>query len=353
MSIEELLANESFIRYCKKSNSEDIAYWQRFLEENPAYKPVADKAFELYHDIHHSMDDLSRQENILLQKISAVNAARPVKTVSYHRIGFWLKWSVAACILVAMGYYFYPASSKSVKQITYSAANGERKTLQLPDGTLIILNGGSTLSIDEAFNKTSRNVSLLGEAYFEVKPNKELPFIVYTAYMDVRALGTSFNIKAYAGEKAAETVLIKGLVEVTLKDDNNKKLLLQPYQGVRVNAVPQNTTSQPAAIDAPAHDKAGVVQNIDLQREKEVDAIAWTQNRLIIDDHSLEEIASMLERWYGVNTEFVDQDIREYRYTGAFEKEELTTVLDFLIESKYFRYEIINGESRTLKLYRK
>lgn len=353
MSIEELLADESFVRYCEKSNPADIAYWEKFLEDNPEYTLIAGQAFQLYHEIYHSMFDLSQQENLLRQKLSAETVSQPLRKVKMHRLTYWLKWSAAACVALFIGYYLYTGFSQPDKQIIYATANGERKTLQLPDGTLVILNGGSTVVIEESFNKSSRNVSLQGEAYFDVKPDTSLPFIVYTAYMDVRAVGTAFSIKAYPLEKTAETVLINGLVEVTLKEENNKKVLLQPYQKVSVKGLLQSAPGQSAIVATPVYDTTGVIRQVTAQGEVEVSEIAWTQNRLVIDDHSLEEIAVMLERWYGVNIAFVDQDIRDYRYTGSFEKEELNTVLEFLKESRYFRYEMVNDELRTIKFYRK
>lgn len=352
MSIEELLADESFIRYCNKSSAADIAYWEKILHEYPEHRLVAERAFDLYHELHYAMSDLDQQEDFLRQKLNETVVSQPVRKLRNHGTGFWLKWAAAACVIIVLGFYFYTISPKQEKQITYSSANGERKTLQLSDGSLIILNGGSSVSVDEGFNKNARNVTLQGEAYFEVKPNANLPFIVYTPYMNVRAVGTAFSIKAYPGEKTAETILIKGLVEVTLKEDSNKTVMLYPLQKVSVKGIQKASSGHPV-VAVPAYDTASVLPQVGVQGELEVNEIAWTQNKLVIDDSSLEEIAAMLERWYGVNVEFVDQEIRDYRYTGAFDKEELNTVLEFLKETRYFRYEIVNDESRKLKLYQK
>src|SRR5690606_22571909 len=95
---------------------------------------------------------------------------------------------------------------------------GERKSIQLPDGTKVMLNAGSTIHIAADFNATSRQLTLVGEAFFDVVHNAEKPFIIHTGAMDIKVLGTVFNVRAYPGDKTSETSLLKGSVEVTLKN---------------------------------------------------------------------------------------------------------------------------------------
>ena len=81
-----------------------------------------------------------------------------------------------------------------------------------------MLNAGSTLTMAKDFNEQSREVTLEGEAFFDVSHNPGKPFIIHTTSMNVRVLGTVFNVKAYPADKLAETSLLKGSVEITLKN---------------------------------------------------------------------------------------------------------------------------------------
>ncbi|HEX6846694.1 MAG TPA: FecR family protein, partial [Chitinophagaceae bacterium] len=113
--------------------------------------------------------------------------------------------------------------------------NGNRSKVVLPDGSHVWLNAGSSLDYNiSVFNKNSREVTLNGEAYFDVTKNPEKPFIIHTKKMDIKVIGTAFNIRSYNDEKTAEASLIKGTLEVTLKDRNGQKVLLNPNEKISI-----------------------------------------------------------------------------------------------------------------------
>ena len=93
-----------------------------------------------------------------------------------------------------------------------------------------------------------------------------------------------------------------------------------------------------------------LIQSLTKTDRGDLKEIAWTENKLVFGDDSLEDIAVLLSRWYGVQIEFANDAIRHYRFTGEFEKEELVTVLGFMKESKKFNYEIIPGDPVTYRL---
>ena len=177
-----------------------------------------------------------------------------------------------------------------------------------------------------------------------------MPFIIHANTVQIKVLGTAFNVKAYPCEKSIEASLVKGLVEVTLKDKENRKVLLHPNQKIE-----WKYTGNSRGVDIKKYKKKastdGLIQSLTKTDGGDVKEIAWTENKLIFTDDSLETIAVLLERWYGVQIEFADDAIRYYRFTGEFEKEELATILSFLKESKNFNYEIIPGETMLYKLY--
>ena len=361
MDIEDLLSEESFINYCKQSSPEDIAFWENYIKEHPERGLLVEQAKEKYVQLLNALAhaDLEEQATRLKNSLEQGETAPVIQMEQLERrkqgkVLPLLSKITAAAILVAGVFfivnYFITGRGNGIK--TYVAAYGERKNIQLPDGTVVTLNAGSNIKIDEKYAAETRDVYLEGEAFFEVKHDTSIPFIVHTPAMDVKALGTAFNVKAYLDEKITATSLIKGLVEVTLKEDNNLKMLLYPNQKIewkRPAATTANNNSSAAKATA-ANTTDSLKKKLAVTNSGDIKEIAWKENKLIFDDEEFIDIAALLERWYGAKINFTDSSIRDYRFTGIFEKEDLNTVLDFLKESKSFNYTIEQGETIIINL---
>ncbi|MES1216876.1 MAG: FecR family protein, partial [Bacteroidota bacterium] len=109
-----------------------------------------------------------------------------------------------------------------------STKYGSRSKVELPDGSVVWLNSGSKLTYGKQFGASLREVNLSGEGFFDVVHNAGKPFIIHTAFFDIKDLGTRFNVKCYQEDKTTETSLIEGSVEVTLKKNPAKKYVLTP-----------------------------------------------------------------------------------------------------------------------------
>ncbi|HWW40829.1 FecR family protein [Pedobacter sp.] len=354
MSIADLLADESFINYCKRSSPEDIAQWESYMRDNPGRQELVESARARFIELFNAMAmvNLDEQENLLMNRVNIVEPALVVKMEGSGEqepknvVSPLLKWMIPAAA-VAIGFFFiinYLNRGKKEVPKIFAAAYGERKNIQLPDGSIVTLNAGSKIHIDENYGVSARDIYLEGEAFFDVKQSKDLPFIVHTSAMDVKALGTAFDVKAYPDEKIIEASLVSGLVEVTLKEEKNYKIVLHPNQKVQWK-LPGEGTVPTGKSKIPVNNP---VEDVTKTEEGEVKETAWIQNKLVFTDESFEDIAILLERWYGIKVEFADDAVRNYRFTGIFEKEKLSTVLLFLKESKSFNYEIKSEE--TLKV---
>lgn len=359
MTIEELLSDESFINYCKRISPDDIAVWENYIKKNPDRALLIADAKEQYVQLFNALaladldEQTARLENSLEQKESTpvVQMEKFEKEKRGKVLPLLLKISAAAIIVAGLFVtinYFVGGRDNSK---TYAAVYGERKNIQLPDGSVVTLNAGSNIKINENYGTTTRDVYLEGEAFFEVKHDITRPFIVHTPAMDVKALGTAFNVKAYLNEKNTETSLISGLVEVTLKENNNLKMLLYPNQKIEwqngnTNAVNSNLTK----ANKDTHLTDSLPKKLVVTSTGDIKEIAWKENKLMFDDEEFHNIAILLERWYGVKINFKDTAICHYRFTGTYEKEDLNTVLDYLKESKHFNYTIEPGETLTINL---
>jgi transmembrane sensor len=354
MTIEDLLSDESFINYCKRSSPKDVELWEAYSATNPDAQLLIENAkaefVYLFNAI--AIHDLEEQANRLRSRLDKVEApvvrmqeSREKKSKNFFYL-LRISVAVAAALAIVLFGIKYAASSKKEHLKLFTAAHGERKFFQLPDGSVVTLNGGSKLEIGDDFGISNRTINLEGEAFFDVKHNKKLPFIVHTPAMDVKALGTAFNVKAYPGDKFTETSLLRGLVEVTLNESNNRKMLLHPNEKVQwdqSDKSPGNNTASGEAKNSVSGDTDSLLKKL-VATDAGIREIAWKENKLIFENDSFEDIVPLLERWYGVKISIEDEAIRKYRFTGFFEKEELNTVLNLLQESRSFNYEIEPGK---------
>ena len=264
-----------------------------------------------------------------------------------------LLWSCAALVVAAAIVFFAVqpgtkqiASAEKIAQSEVSTKNGSRTKIQLPDGSSVWLNSSSKLVYsNEHFGGVIREVSLVGEAYFDVVKNPNKPFVIHTAKMDIKVLGTAFNVKCYPGEKTTETSLIRGSVEVTLKD-RQEKIIMKPNDKLILN----NEDSKPLKkIDIPSKQPVVEKSNDEIiklshltifARDSSIVETGWVENRLIFSDEKLEEIAKKMERWYGVTIVIANEKLKKELLTGSFEKETIYQALNALQLTTAFNYKV-------------
>lgn len=215
--------------------------------------------------------------------------------------------------------------------ISYSAAektvHTEWNTLQVPrkgeffislsDGTKVWLNSESRLCYPVAFEGTERRVRLEGEAYFDVSENKSKPFIVEIGKVEVRVLGTAFNLRAYGDEPGLYATLERGRIELNA---DHQKLRLNPNeQGI---------------IDRSSGNMLKQAVNVALYT-------GWKDGRFIFENKSLEEMMKTLERWYDIKVFFKDQAAREVKFSGNLKRyENFEKVTELLEMTKLAQFEI-------------
>ena len=263
--------------------------------------------------------------------------------------------SFIAFIVLATGSIYLFTRKEDIKSPDVQAIssivtkNGNRTTkIVLPDGSQVWLNAGSNLDYNNSvFNKNLREVTLNGEAYFDVTKNAGKPFIIHTKKMDVKVIGTAFNVRSYNDEKTFEASLIRGSIEVTLKDRKDLKIILKPNQKISIPTDEAETAvSKPGKV--PLIKNARSIPPIlvnDLKPNPTfniIGEIAWTQNKLFFDDETLENIGLKMERWFGKKVTIANESLKNVHYTGNYENETLEEVLLSLKLSKLFHYRMGN-----------
>ncbi|KYP13880.1 FecR domain-containing protein [Flavihumibacter sp. CACIAM 22H1] len=267
----------------------------------------------------------------------------------------WLKWMSAACLLLLAGWYFFlKDSSGSGSNQGHSLAlnsevstkNGSRSKVMLPDGTQVWLNAGSKLTYGKDFGASLREVSLTGEAYFDVVKDSSRPFLIHARNVDIKVLGTAFNVKSYPGDKTTETSLIRGSVEVQIKNRPKEKIILKPNEKLVVAVDSDSLVAQPSQprMGNTMRLAPQVVLDQVNYHEKEhvIVETSWVENILIFDEETFAELAPKLERWYGIKIKFTSPEIQNIRLTGSFKGESLQTALKGLKITANFNYDIKN-----------
>ncbi len=272
---------------------------------------------------------------------------------SVDRRPFYQKYRsllVTAACLLAMGtlayLYFGNPHFKKSEYTEIITGKGVRKSVDLPDGTMVWLNGDSRLSYDPQIQKKARReVNLAGEAYFDVAHNNKRPFIIHTNRFSIRVLGTAFNVSAYPGDKKSVTTLIRGSVELTMNDGAHQTIVLKPKEKIALtNPVKKNTTSTGREDLEPG--ETLLIQPLTTVRMADQDYIAetsWKDNKLIFENETMEDIGKKLERWYNVQVT-VSGEIGKFYFTGAFENETIEEALQAMQLIKSFNFKINRNE---------
>lgn len=251
-------------------------------------------------------------------------------------------------ITAILGGYLYidnkSALPNKIAKSEVSTKKGSRTKVQLPDGTTVWLNSSSKLTYDnQNFGNLIREVSLIGEAYFDVVKNKTKPFVIHTAKMDIKVLGTVFNVKCYPGEKTTETSLIHGSVEVSIKD-RQEKILMKPNEKLILINEDKILAEKNTAITNKKNASTPYEPIIELSHltmyptNNEIVETGWVEDRLVFNNESLEDVVSKMQRWYAVSILISDEDLKKELITGSFEKETIYQALKALQFTNKFTY---------------
>jgi ferric-dicitrate binding protein FerR (iron transport regulator) len=221
---------------------------------------------------------------------------------------------------------------------------GSRTKVELPDGSIVWLNSGSTLTYDKQFGDTTREVRLSGEGFFNVVHKASKPFIIHTSYIDIKDLGTQFNVKCYPDDRLTETSLVEGSVEITVKKRGEKYTLKPNQKLVLLNeAIKTETEENGRGGTKVTYDEP--IMAIKTLTYKPNDSIAvetaWAYNKLSFADEPFSEVTKKLSRWFNIEFEFRNKSLENERLTGSFPTQ--TTLEQAMEALKYgyrFSYEL-------------
>ncbi len=260
--------------------------------------------------------NLKAAEDAVLQRIGKS------KNTTYKNIPAWWQ-KIAAVLLIPVlffsGYLWINnrkinASQAAIHEVT--ALPGTRTKVNLPDGSEVWLNSGSTLSYPLAFKHNERKITLRGEGYFIVDADRKRPFYITTNELQVMITGTELNVESYPNDTITSVILASG--SATVITDNHTPVLLKPNQHFSLNTRSRKYDLHPT--DAALYGK-------------------WKEGVLAFRDETLESVFKRIGRTFNVEIQIKDSALARHQYRATFEKESLQQILDLISLSAPIQYK--------------
>lgn len=342
---EDFVLDKKFRRWVLASDSETNLFWDAWIAQHPEKVLILKEARALLlklPDVRHMLDE--DEENQLWDaineqimkdehshkptlKVIPLNAASVLHQNKVEKKSFWNhsrlgKLAASILIVLSLGIaYHFSSTDKSVQHtevVSKENSWGQRSIIYLSDGTEVTLNAGSKIQYHKEFTQQERVVCLQGEAFFKVAKDPGRPFKVKTGDVVTQALGTSFNVQAYA-QNSVEIALVSGKVSVQHQSLQTKtdNILLEPGES------------------AIYHESYFIKSHFDARK-----VLSWKEGIIYFENAGEETVFDTLERWYGVKINRVNTTVKEWNYTASFNNRSLEHVLMSIGFAMDFHYDI-------------
>ncbi len=319
--VTNLLTSSSSIsertELAKWINSEDAERNSKEAWENASEKIDGSLKDEMWNEIR------SKIEEVMPQPASTGLFIRR-RSYSIPKIAASIAVILCSAFTSYLLYNYFTSSNHEGKAesnlYTFEVAPGQKGSMRLADGTVVHLNSASKISFTGDYNSEERVVTLNGEAYFEVAKNPDKRFVVTCNGVDIEALGTEFNVKAYPTDSTITTTLAKGKVKVF---NNKQSVTLLPY-GVATYHTKQRTIQSSTIDDISVADY-------------------WRTGQLVFDAEPLSSIARTMERMYNVKICIDDARLKDMKFTGTIQNNSLNNVLYIMSLSYPLTYTITDS----------
>ena len=327
------MLDADFLEWMTSGDSVLAADWESWLQTNPHKRGEVERAVRLFQLLKFRQTELSLEvideewEKLeeFLDKTPEFSTHRSFDYEEYLS-PVWRRAGFAAAVLALMiiggvAYFKMPQSSHT-QWVEYTAPRGRKVSLKLEDGSRILLNAGSKITYPRKFKPGKRELSLNGEAFFEVVRDTTSPFFVTAGSVTTQVLGTSFGITAYPNQQVGVAV-VTGKVKVFENETPHEQIYLSP--------------SQMATFEDSS--RVFKIRNFDQNK-----LLAWVSGVLYFDKADFGQVKTKLENWYGVTLKIepgltFDENLL---LTGKYQNKSIEYVLDAYRYPERFRYRIKN-----------
>ena len=347
-TIEELMLDDSFVNYCLSTGAAVSLHWKNIIRDNPEQEEIFNEAKRLVLALHGGLSrpEINRQIDYVRRQLQekkkdtvtvpaeyepSLSSALVVTGTGrlkrkFFRIAF--SYLAIASIVIAAGWWIFSRSassssegqSVSVQAGHFQSQPGQRQTVSLPDGSVVILNSNSTVSWNAGFNTATRDIQLTGEAFFKVAKDPRKPFTVITGNISTTALGTEFYVHGRKeGDNHIEVDLLEGKVQLTTKNKNSPALILFPGE------------------------KGESIDGLQLQRSvfNAGHLRSWINGRISFNETPALKALKQLEAWYGVKIIVKNQKaLKDRVITGDYQNDSLQDILKVICFSISSRFSL-------------
>lgn len=308
-SLEELAADPAFQAWVLNPTDESTSFWEAFLEGNPQKKPLVRNAQTLVRSVQEYFQKEKLSEEQLSQYYEQIKRRATVNQQTVNIRPFFpfsrIAAAVAILVLAGLAYLFYRSNISPTE--VYRTAYGQRKKMELPDGTLVELNAHSQLKLGKNWKRGDREVWLEGEAFFTVAKRKDARFTVHTQGLDIEVLGTQFNVNTR--RENTQVLLEEGKVKLRAQNQqhNNEEMYLQPGELAAYSKKTGQITKQ--------------------QLEGTANYLSWKEGYLIYEKATIAEVIHDMQATYGMNVRITDSLLLEKTIRGALPTDNLNEFL--------------------------
>ena len=316
----------------------------RWLNENTDNKKFFDQITDIWH-LSSSLDKTTEFDPVIAWEEITSRLKKPQKVNLPQQgtiwVRSWYKIASVAIILILSGILVLQNLNKNPDEqfVEMVAPRGSRSYVTLADGSKVWINSGSKITFPGSFGKSARKIELEGEAYFSVAKNKNIPFIVHVSELDITALGTEFNVKAYTDENIVETTLEKGSIKIEPTSKSGEffsPLILKPNQKATYHKKTSSIDTEKPVKKEDSQPDPGSNSSIRKPEKKiEINSVedtkpytSWKENRWLFRHETLKDLAQKLERRYDVNICFKDDAIKNYTFSGSLYDESIEQVFE-------------------------
>lgn len=323
-SLHDFVLDDSFRQWVFEPNEQRMTFWHGVMLRNPEQQRLIDEATSLLLHLHTRYDDLTDASQQRIWQVldrafdeqkTEPSGIRPLSVwqrFTSRRSGFG--WRAAASLtgflLITGGVLYYRLIPKQMRVHT---TFGETRRVTLPDGSVVLLNGNTTLTYLDAWrNDQSREVWLDGEGFFTVTKKKRLgdrvKFVTHTPGLTITVQGTQFNVNTRRG--STDVTLVEGRVQLSKPNEPSGRVIdMKPGQFA---------TSQPN------------IETVSVSTEKPQVHTSWVEHQFVFDNTALSTIAQQLHDTYGLEVVFEDNDLANRRFTGNLSNQNIETLLTTL-----------------------
>lgn len=357
----KLLFSKYLSNSCTKEELNEIINWIKDSDNDQQLKNLITKDWSSFdfHTTHdtvdhnkfiHLLNEIENEEQFR-NKISYQKNKKLKKKKSLTYIFTRIAATFLLPVILGVSTFFLINKINESKRLpvlnTITVPNGSKTQIVLSDSTIIWLNSGSSITYPSVFTNKSREVRLIGEGYFEVTKNLKKPFIVKTSDIDIKVLGTKFNLKSYPEEGTIETTLLEGSVAICKNNKeylNNQIVLLKPNE----RATYIKKSGRVIQGDVEGENQSEEINETEKRKEQLVlstfsdaeEFTSWKDEKLVFRNENFEDICVKMERWYNVQINIHSEALKNYHYTGTLQNENIVDAIKAFQITLPLRYEI-------------